>query len=815
VGKDGRARVLDFGLARDVAAGEREVAASDDPLPNKSAPNAGSEAAAKPGPGAGVGQDSGVAADVHRAIDDKQPLSLPLTQAGALMGTPRYMAPEQFRGQPTDARTDQFSFCVALHEALHDSPPFAGNSLGERCYNVIQGNIQPPPPGKHVPSWLQRALLRGLSVAPGDRFPSMDELLQVLSPEARQARQRWLSAGLALLIAVLCGGAVAAAVRWNKTRLAARCNDSAARLDSVWGPTIKEQAHQALLRTGKAWAVPGWERTDKNLTEYLQQWATARAASCQAAFVNKTENPRLHDRRMRCLDSRLQEVSAFVSLVMKVDADMAERVAETSSAFTPVSSCADTAALMSMVTERPEVRDGVDKLNRELAEVRVISKLAHYDQARSRAQAALERARQLGYPPATASAYQQLATIENDNADFAGAERDYFAMAIQGLEGGDRKAAAIAFLELMRIAGRHRKQFEYADRYAQLADAELVRASTTAEWIGEFKIRRSWYQCQLESSRQQFVKAEKECRSALALCEKLYKPGSLHHIGILISLANSLKRQDKLAEALTLYQESLRLGEQAFGETHPNVAVDLYNLGNVLFAEQRYAEATEYYLKALAIYRKVFGEKHPKQFNTLAQLTRASYRQKNFEAAMAYARQTQNISSDSGTASVVAASDCLIGDVLYRQGRFAEALEQHQKALDRCDRRSCELQLPYYMITVADDLRGLRKAKHAVTLLEQAQRLQAPTADREVVARNQFSLARALVEADKRHGWARGEQLATSALVIYQAVGRATKPEQAEVEAWLAAGGNSAASAESSEAPERQTSRQADPVDPS
>ncbi len=48
-----------------------------------------------------------------------------------MIGTPAYMAPEQLRGGAADARSDQFSFCVALFEALYGERPFAGGSLEE------------------------------------------------------------------------------------------------------------------------------------------------------------------------------------------------------------------------------------------------------------------------------------------------------------------------------------------------------------------------------------------------------------------------------------------------------------------------------------------------------------------------------------------------------------------------------------------------------------------------------------------------------------------------------------------------------------
>src|SRR5204863_3949280 len=68
-----------------------------------------------------------------------------LTRTGAMMGTPAYMAPEQFRGRATDARSDQFAFCVALYEALYGERPFGGNTLMALTTNVVNGRIRETP----------------------------------------------------------------------------------------------------------------------------------------------------------------------------------------------------------------------------------------------------------------------------------------------------------------------------------------------------------------------------------------------------------------------------------------------------------------------------------------------------------------------------------------------------------------------------------------------------------------------------------------------------------------------------------------------
>lgn len=160
VGKDGRPRVADFGLAR---LGADEVAPP-------------AEAAARI---SGEG------------------LTAPLTIEGEIAGTPGYMSPEQLRGDNVTAHSDQFSFCAALYEGLYGHLPYAGTTFSELAGNMRAGRILPPPAGSPVPPEVHAGLVRGLSVEPAKRFPSMADLLSTLALEqghtaagAREARQR-------------------------------------------------------------------------------------------------------------------------------------------------------------------------------------------------------------------------------------------------------------------------------------------------------------------------------------------------------------------------------------------------------------------------------------------------------------------------------------------------------------------------------------------------------------------------------------------------------------------------------------------------
>ena len=169
VGDDGRVRVTDFGLARS------------------------------------EGREPG---DTWREAGD--PLAAIVADAGAgtaaFAGTPGYMSPEQFLGEPATPASDQFSFCVALYRALHGIHPFAGDDRDRLARAVLAGERREPT-RLRVPRRIHRALVRGLSRAAGDRFATMPALLRTIEP-----RSPWRRAAPALLLAVAGAGGLASTV---------------------------------------------------------------------------------------------------------------------------------------------------------------------------------------------------------------------------------------------------------------------------------------------------------------------------------------------------------------------------------------------------------------------------------------------------------------------------------------------------------------------------------------------------------------------------------------------------------------------------
>ncbi len=111
-------------------------------------------------------------------------------------GTPAYMAPEHWRGQPADVRSDQYSFCLALLEAVE----------GQRPEEVEEASpSQPPEPvslrRRILPARLSRVLARGLATDPAHRWPSMDALLDALREARLPFRRSTALLAAALLLA--------------------------------------------------------------------------------------------------------------------------------------------------------------------------------------------------------------------------------------------------------------------------------------------------------------------------------------------------------------------------------------------------------------------------------------------------------------------------------------------------------------------------------------------------------------------------------------------------------------------------------------
>ncbi len=129
----------------------------------------------------------------------RMPSSAVKTMTGLILGSPRYMSPEQVIGKALDHRTDIFSLGVVLHEALTGTPPFDGDNVNAIMYATV--NTQPPPPSStnpQIPAMLDLVIAKAMAKTVDERYQTMQEFASDLNEVKR------------LLLSKLPGGKVVA-----------------------------------------------------------------------------------------------------------------------------------------------------------------------------------------------------------------------------------------------------------------------------------------------------------------------------------------------------------------------------------------------------------------------------------------------------------------------------------------------------------------------------------------------------------------------------------------------------------------------------
>ena len=712
VGDDGRgglrARVVDFGLAR--AAGEQADEAS-------------------PGPTA---EEPPRVHEGERLHPDGT-LGSALTATGALLGTPAYMAPEQILGRRADARSDQFSFALALHEALCGQRAFVGESVEALQAAVIAGHRRPPGADRRAPRWLHRILDRALELAPERRYPSMQALLDEL--ERGLLRRRRIGLALAALLLGL-----GAAFVGSRSAAPSLCARGAEELAQVWGEPARIATRAAFLATDKPFAAHAWTQTEAQLDAYAADWVTMYGEACEATQVRGDQSGEALDLRMRCLDRRKGELAALLSVFADADARTVIHALEACDALTPLSACADLDALASahVVPEDPRIRDAVKALRGELDRARALRYAGHYDEAFTLVTDADARARMLDYPALPAETGLLLGSL-------------------QALRGAAPEAAVTldrAFLDALAC------DYPYVAAWAAIAATHVVgflghRAAEGRRW-GEL-------------AEPLLARLGREPRAAAALYS---------------NLGNIAVVEGALDEARALFEAALAIAEAELGPDHITVANTSANLASVFRRTGDHAQALAYYQQARRIFTARFGPSHP-ALATLTNNTGALLQvMGDLEGAARNYREVIALAGGSLSPSspTLGHAHGNLVEVLVAQGQHAAALPHAEAAATIWSAAHGERHplVGQALVNLGRVQVELAQADAALATLQRAlEILRATRADAKVLSAAQFELARALALATP------GDL--AEAITTAEAAAAALEPgeEREKIVAWL------------------------------
>jgi serine/threonine protein kinase/tetratricopeptide (TPR) repeat protein len=629
VGGDGRVRVLDFGLARtkeleaaaetagEATASATEPAASAGPAatvapaavtpssppassssattpptttPPTTTPPATTPPAMTPGISTTHPLTSGTASATmsSESSPSNRRLGVPITLRGSIMGTPRYMSPEQHKGQAVDERADQFSFCVTLYEALYGALPFAGKNLDQLRDNVIAGRVSEAPPGSHVPRWLRAALLRGLLPDREARHPSMSALLDVLHADPNIVRQRRLRWAGALTLAGV------GALVWGLLHHAEvqTCAGGSRKLAGIWDGPRRTALRSAFLGGGKPYAQAVLSTVEHAFDTYAQGWVTMYTDACEATQVRGEQSHELMDLRMACLNDRLTQLKTLSDLDISGDAAVIERAAQAAQSLPTLDTCADVAALRAPISPPSKAAaQQVSDLRQRLSRANALRLAGKYSEGVTVTTAALDEAEKLDYQPSVAEASYALGSLQwqvgSTDASWRTLRHAYAAAVASRHE----EVQANAAVELISVIGRN-NHYDEAERWAEIAEAN-VRRLRSDEMLGRFYTARA----DLDRIRGKFADGVADAQRGLELLRRAFGPEDSRVATSYRALAVLLSLVGKNVEALGPATHAIAISEHSLGPDHP-VLAEWHNSLGIIYGELGEHE------KALAEYQR-------------------------------------------------------------------------------------------------------------------------------------------------------------------------------------------------------------------
>lgn len=686
--------------------------------------------------------------------------SATITETGTILGTPRYMSPEQRSAQPCDARTDQYSFCVALHEALYGHVP----------------TEEPPSPERDVPSWIRPVLERGTAAEPADRYPSMRELLAALTPPASK-RTWWVAGAGAVAVAVV----IVAAVLLRGTSDSDPCGDVGLEAAQVWTADARSSVSEALIKRMPKVGQSTFDRVAAKLDPFPAAWRGKKQQVCRDRRTAKpgTRADQMHRRRDLCLDRQLVRVRAAVEQLAKADKANAIRGVLTAGAATGYR-CDDLDALSRQpaLPSDPETMRRLRAAQSEADRLNVESTASQFRDIGDRVAALLKEARAIGDLPLLVEALRLASDEHGARARYEQAAELVRETIRVGARAGDDWIVATSWSTLMFYVGNRMGKWKEALAMRTAAEAAIERA-------GDKPLLRARYANTLGmllKKAGRLPEALEQLELSVRLAEKELGSDNTQLSASLNNLGTLYWNVGRLEDAERAIRRVIRIRAKRYGDHHPSQMSAYNNLGGVLKQLGKLDEAERMHLKQLSIVETFLGPNHFAAAlvnQNLGEVSRA--RERHDEAETRYRKalaiHTKRGRADSEQAAIVY---LYLGNNNFIRKRHAEGLEQCRRALAMLTKHAPNSRhRASAMGCVARSLHESGKHRAAVAGYERGLELMR---ERGIVPRKQalfrYLLARALWEGkiDRK----RAVREARAGLEI------ASPKTRKEIEAWLA-----------------------------
>lgn len=640
----GRPRVLDFGLARQGA--EREEEPEADPHP-----------------------------EVSSSFD------VQLTRTGAVLGTPAYMAPEQFAGKTSDERTDQFAFCVALHEALTGKRPFRSYSFATLSAAVIRGERTHTPEAESLDPAILAALNRGLETSPEGRFESMTALLEALSPAERSP------AGLVFVGVAVLATATAAAYGLGRKSAAPTpepkpCAGAGAAMEEAWTEERRQAVLSAFERSGAFNRASMGTRVVKVLDGHAAAWVKASARSCAMAGSERVFTEEIAFRSTRCLDEALSEFEGLLESFETLGRQ------EVQSSLSQAEHLPDAAACNEVGWLELQVDTPLDpELRASLSEVLPVLDEARRAEDSDNAQRCLEqlsevepRARALDFGPALTRLLALRADCELAVGDAEAAAVTRERAFESALGAADDLTAIRISTTTAHVLATTTDDFEAAEAWIRRADALLQR----------HKVNRSTYLVPVFNVRGILAARQNKTEEAIGYFRRvatlsLKDPaGAERYIAGMGNVGAALANVHRAEEAAEVFRESVAFAREHWGPRHENTARAQGKLAQVLVMQGRFEEARAAHLAVLEGLRAANDEPRLPMAYTLLSLGIVERNLGNIAAAKRYYEESYSIRETLGALETLEAAPLFNAFAILAtlEDEYDDAASWHRRGIE-------------------------------------------------------------------------------------------------------------------------------------
>lgn len=573
--REGRVRVTDFGLARVVTDEGADDGVVDDRGRSRARPSAANAVTATTSQSADLAAPRNAEAEL---------LGAPLTHEGALLGTPRYMAPEQHARRAATARSDQYSFCVCLWEAVFGEHPFPH---GHEPSTLPLGSQ------RKVPRWLVRALERGLAFDPGRRHPTMAALLDALERAPRIRRRAWTVGAVAVALAVFGAASLSLGAR----SLPDPCNSIASL--RPWNAETRMATRAAFVATAVPFAAQVHDKIASRLDDYAARWHAMRVENCRVTRIERTQSEELFERRNLCLDRREDEVGALIAAMRVIPSDRVEKAIDAMENLGDLHACSDSDALFrSAPLPQDSVRaERVRELEREIADVEAQNSIGRPEDRSAKVEELFAKARELEYRPALVRALDLKVDLAWDSDRWKELVDLTHEQLVVAEAAGDDRARFRAYTMLLEVNGARLQRYDDATQAGRLAEALLHRFGDEPELSAKLRCA----QCMAEWYRGNFLESLRFAKACVADRERVV-PRDEGAIGrALLRQAVVETELKRFEDGLVTLARTVELLERAYGERHPVVALALNIQGEAHHALDRLDLAEAAFRRAISI----------------------------------------------------------------------------------------------------------------------------------------------------------------------------------------------------------------------